>query len=116
LRKYLEGAFRVSAPEMTTEEFLDAAAASGVLTLGHRELLRDFLNQCDLVKFARYRATKEEADSVYAAARRFVDETAPADVMKDDGRGTKEKDECSMKRLKTIDKNEKRNRIQDLNE
>jgi len=88
LRKYLEGAFSVSAPEMTTEEFLDAAAASGVLTLGHRELLRDFLNQCDLVKFARYRATKEEADSVYAAARRFVDETAPADVTMDEGRGT----------------------------
>ena len=103
LRRYVEGAFNISAPEMTTEEFLDAAAVSGALNTGHRGLLGDFLNRCDLVKFARYRATKEEAESIYNAARRFVDETAPSSVptddgreTKDEGRGTKEKDEYSI--------------------
>ena len=77
LRRYVEGAFGISAPEMTTDEFLDAAAVSGEMRDAHRDLLRGFLNQCDLVKFARYRATRDEAESIYESAKRFVEETAP---------------------------------------
>ena len=77
LRRYVEGAFGISAPEMTTDEFLDAAAVSGALGVAHRDLLQVFLNQCDLVKFARYRATRDEAESIYGSAERFVQETAP---------------------------------------
>ena len=82
LRRYVEGVFGISAPEMTTDEFLDAAAESGEMGDAHRDLLRGFLNQCDLVKFARYRATRDEAESIYESATRFVEETAPSSLDK----------------------------------
>jgi hypothetical protein len=54
LRVYLEERFGLHAPERTTEEFLPEVEASGVLTHDQGRHLRQFLEQCDLVKFARY--------------------------------------------------------------
>ncbi|MCW5893224.1 MAG: hypothetical protein KIT14_22140 [bacterium] len=75
VRAYLEHRFGVRAPEMTTEEFLQAATRGGRLERAHRQLLADFLVECDLVKFARHVPTLEQCDRAFAAARRFVDET-----------------------------------------
>jgi hypothetical protein len=76
VRGYLEGRYRVRAPEMTTEEFLGASARDGRLSVSHRRLLGDFLGESDLVKFARHLPSLADSDRAFGAARRFVDETA----------------------------------------
>ena len=76
VRRYLEDRFVVRAPEMTTEEFLDATARGTVLEHGQRELLGDFLAESDLVKFARHVPTLADSERVLGAAERFVEETA----------------------------------------
>ena len=60
LRRYIEDRFRVPALEMTTWEVLGGLQSIGI----HQEIrtdLRRFLDQCDLVKFAK--ATPRDADS-----------------------------------------------------
>ncbi len=81
VRRYLEDRFVVRAPEMTTEEFLDATARSTALERGQRELLGDFLAESDLVKFARHVPTLSDSERVLGAAERFVAETAPREPL-----------------------------------
>ncbi|MFO1523787.1 MAG: VWA domain-containing protein [Kiritimatiellia bacterium] len=45
LRRYVEDRFHVRAPEMTTEEFIEAAAGSRELAPAHQLLMREFLDQ-----------------------------------------------------------------------
>lgn len=78
-RRYIEARFGLKAPEMTTEEFLSEAGGSGLLDGRARVLVGDFLEQCDVVKFARYGPAVDEMDGAFEAAERFVDETTPAD-------------------------------------
>jgi hypothetical protein len=78
VRRYLEERFRVRAPEMTTEEFLVASSRDGRLAAAHRRLLGDFLGESDLVKFARHVPSLADTTRAFDAARRFVEETAPA--------------------------------------
>ncbi len=77
VRTYVEHRFGVRAPEMTTEEFLFSSARGGRLQSAHRSLLADFLTESDLVKFARHVPTIANSERAFAAAKRFVDETAP---------------------------------------
>ncbi len=78
VRRYVERRFAVRAPEMTTEEFLLTSARGGALQGPHRALLGEFLVESDLVKFAKLIPTIADSERAWAAARRFVDETAPA--------------------------------------
>ena len=66
------------APERTTEEFLREARSSSVLADEHKTLLRGFLSAADMVKFALHEPSVNESDGALAAARGFVEETAPA--------------------------------------
>lgn len=75
IRRYLEDRYSLRAPELTTEEFLQVARASGVLTTKHRELLTAFLTGCDRVKFARYAPDDEESRQSLQAARSFLEDT-----------------------------------------
>jgi hypothetical protein len=75
VRTYLEHRFDIRAPELTTEEFLLVATARPELDDSHRELLTEFLDRCDRVKFAGYRPDADESLATLAAARRFVDDT-----------------------------------------
>lgn len=77
VRQYLEERFQLRAPEMTTEEFLSAAANDSRLVPPQRRLMAEFLSQADLVKFARHFPTLVDAENAYQAARRFVEETRP---------------------------------------
>jgi len=78
VRRYLEGRFRVRAPELTTEEFLQEVRQSPDLDRDHRARLGEFLEQCDRVKFAGYRPDPDESLAALAAARAFVEETRAA--------------------------------------
>jgi hypothetical protein len=76
VRRYIERVFGLKAPEMTTEEFLNSLRDSSALSVGQKDLLKNFLSACDLVKFARYAPTAAEAESVYVSAKKFVEETS----------------------------------------
>jgi hypothetical protein len=78
VRTYIEARFGMKAPEMTTEEFLQAVSNAQTLSLDQRRLLQEFLERCDLVKFARYEPPRREADEAFEAAHRFVQDTAPS--------------------------------------
>ncbi|MCG6551863.1 MAG: BatD family protein [Candidatus Magnetominusculus sp. LBB02] len=75
VRYYIEDRFWLKAPEMTTEEFLHMVRESLELSNVHKELLRDFLNRSDMVKFAKYGPSSAEIEGSFAAAWKFVDET-----------------------------------------
>lgn len=77
VRTYLEDRFRLRAPEQTTEEFIYEAVHSRLLSAEHQQLLRDFLEQCDLVKFARHEPEEQDMHNAHEAAKRFVIDTRP---------------------------------------
>jgi hypothetical protein len=77
VRGYLEDRFELHAPDRTTEEFLAEMRSSSVLRREHKALLEDFLERCDLVKFARFEPSQSELKGLLDAALRFIDETAP---------------------------------------
>ncbi len=77
VRAYVEGRFRMRAPEMTTEEFLQAAQSNRELPAADRSRLNEFLREADLVKFARHVPTVEQGERAFEAARDFVARTAP---------------------------------------
>ena len=64
---------------MTTEEFLQSLKGGEILSGQQKNLLKDFLECSDMVKFARYAPTEDEIRSVYDAAVSFVDETKEGD-------------------------------------
>lgn len=74
-RGYIERRFRVSAPEMTTEEFLASAATDRRFSAAHTRSLGVFLEACDLVKYARHEPRREEANEAFKAAQDFVEQT-----------------------------------------
>lgn len=75
LRKYIEARFDIQAPEMTTEEFLPSMGRSPEICDTHKQLLKDFLIRCDMVKFARSMATVSEMEEGLVSARNFIRET-----------------------------------------
>jgi hypothetical protein len=77
-RRYLEGRFQLHAPEQTTEEFLRDVATAGALSAQHQRLVAAFLDQCDLVKFARHQPEQTDMRAAFSAAEKLVRETIPA--------------------------------------
>ena len=77
VRRYLEGQFRLRAPERTTEEFLYEVAQDNTLAQEHKDLLGTFLQESDLVKFARVRPGAADMKRAFDAAERFVRDTQP---------------------------------------
>ncbi len=77
VRTYIESRFQLRAPELTTEEFIREAVSSRLLSLDHQQLTMAFLEQCDLVKFARHRPQQADMRAAFAAAERLVKETIP---------------------------------------
>jgi hypothetical protein len=78
-RWYLEERFDFHAPERTTEEFLHELQETDLLTRDQKESLGDFLQQCDLVKFAKYEPREPELRDLHASALRLVEETEPVE-------------------------------------
>lgn len=71
IRRYVEGQFEVPALELTTQEVVDGmrrAALGGHVT----GAFRDFLERCDLVKFAKLRPAPEKSRALMERARELV--------------------------------------------
>lgn len=80
VRRYIEQRFFVTATHRTTEEFLhDLLDSSHPALTRHRALLAEFLQQCDLVKFAGMSLSIRGMESLHDSARAFVLETAKPD-------------------------------------
>ena len=75
VRKYLEDRFDLRAPELTTEEFLASVGKSPDLSRDHQALLREFLRQADLVKFAGMQPSDDDIERSIEAAVSFLEET-----------------------------------------
>ncbi len=71
VRQYIEGQFGLHAPERTTEEFLAQAS----LPAEHMASLCAFLQESDLVKFARLQPAVADQQRAFEAAETFVRET-----------------------------------------
>ncbi len=80
LRRYLERRFGLRAPERTTEEFLAELTATDTLDAAQKALLGQFLQHCDLVKFAALEPGGEEIERTLAACRSVIDQTREGDA------------------------------------
>ncbi len=80
IRVYLEERFNFRAPERTTEEFLHELQDTDLLAAGQKEKLGEFLESCDLVKFAKYEPGEKELRELHGSAVRLVEETEPQEV------------------------------------
>lgn len=78
IREYFENRFEVRAPEMTTEEFLWSLDESKHLTADQNAVMREFLNSCDIVKFAKHIPGIEDGKASMELARKLVVETRQA--------------------------------------
>jgi hypothetical protein len=77
IRTYLEERFSFRAPERTTEEFLHELQDTDLLSAEQKEKLGEFLECCDLVKFAKYEPREPELRDLHGSALRLVEETEP---------------------------------------
>jgi hypothetical protein len=82
LRYYIENRFGLRAPERTTEEFLRDLRSTDVLGPSHKDLLRAFLQHCDMVKFAAHQPTHDEIQKAFDSCKQFIIET---EITKDPG-------------------------------
>lgn len=72
IRQFLERRFALHAPRQTTGEFFQSLATDVPLSEEQRQLLRDFLERCDLAKFAGVATSEMECRDLLGMARAFV--------------------------------------------
>ena len=72
LRRYVTEQYQLPFTRQTSVEFLNVLAGTTTFSSDEQSLLGDFLNRCDLIKFARYEATREDSRLLLDEAERFV--------------------------------------------
>ena len=72
LRRFMSQQYGLPATRQTSIEFLTAAAKAPSFSANDKSLLEDFLNRCDLIKFAKYEATTSDSELLLDEAIRFV--------------------------------------------
>jgi len=72
LRRYVTNQYALPVTRQTSVEFLTVLAKSSPFSANEKLLLEDFLNRCDLIKFARYEATSADSRLLLEEATRFV--------------------------------------------
>jgi hypothetical protein len=72
LRRYVTEQFGLPVTRQTSVEFLNGVRGSSPFSEDEKSLLEDFLNRCDLIKFARYEATTSDSELLLEEAIRFV--------------------------------------------
>lgn len=74
-RYYLENRFALQAPESTTEEIAETLEKSNSLADGHKSMLKQFLRQADMIKFAKETQTAGGMQQAYELCADFVSST-----------------------------------------
>ncbi len=75
LRHYIEDRFDLHAPDRTTEEFLGELQFTDSLAPADKLSLQEFLNHCDLVKFAKHEPTTEQIQRTFDLVKDFIERT-----------------------------------------
>ena len=79
IKRFLGSKLGVHSLERTTEEFTRDLRAVSVPS-GQYRMIREFLEDCDLVKFAKYRPGAEEVEQIIARSRAMIDGITEASV------------------------------------
>lgn len=74
IRRYIEGRYFIVALELTTYELIEKLRAADVEP-EIVQLIQEFLDACDLVKFAKYQPTEDENQQVIERAFEIVERT-----------------------------------------
>ena len=72
LRSYVTEQYKLPVTRRTSIEFLNIIKTASPFSEEEKELLKDFLDRCDLIKFARYEATTEDSRLLLEEATRFL--------------------------------------------
>ncbi|MFH1196176.1 MAG: hypothetical protein V1720_10710 [bacterium] len=79
IRKYFEGRFKIAALEMPSSELLDQMRSVPEAGIIH-DKTRDFLNNADMVKFARFQPMPSVNEEMMKQAYEIVNTTKPAEA------------------------------------
>jgi len=82
LRTYIEKRFDISSTRQTTSEFLEAMRAQSSDLTQHREVLEEFLEQCDMGKYARKTSARKSMERMEEGIRQFIERTIPEPEVK----------------------------------
>jgi len=72
IREFIEGKYGILALDKTTWELYQDMRSSKKVARSKINKIKDFLEDCDLVKFAKYIPTQKEAEDVYSRAEAIV--------------------------------------------
>ena len=72
IREFIEEVLQVRAIYRTTNEFLHDLSLSDLQLAPHRDTLANFLQHCDLAKFARWSLTVPQMEAMLSSAKDFV--------------------------------------------
>jgi hypothetical protein len=72
VREFIEDVLLVRATYRTTNEFLHDVSRSHLQLAPHRDTLANFLQHCDLAKFARWSLTVPQMEEMLSSAKDFV--------------------------------------------
>lgn len=75
LREYIENRFGIHAPKRTTQEFFAELSLSAPFSPDQRGLLQEFLQECDLVKFAEHRPSDEHVVAALKSCKALIEAT-----------------------------------------
>jgi hypothetical protein len=73
LRHYVTDQYGLPVTRQTSMEFLERMNRAEHFSEDEKRLLADFLNRCDLIKFARYDATPSDSQLLLDEATHFVE-------------------------------------------
>ncbi|MCX5693235.1 MAG: BatD family protein [Candidatus Omnitrophica bacterium] len=76
IRTYIEDRYSIFAMDRTTWELFQEMKSKRIERL-HVDRINDFLEDCDMVKFAKYMPSHKEIEEVYKRAEEIVDITTP---------------------------------------
>lgn len=86
LRRYIDGRYGISSPELTTDETVRMLQKAAVTTPGQMALVKELLSVSDMVKFAKYLPDSAVHVTFMENAVRFVEETRLPDAVPADGK------------------------------
>ncbi|OIO32626.1 MAG: hypothetical protein AUJ70_05160 [Candidatus Omnitrophica bacterium CG1_02_40_15] len=76
IRTYIENKYRIFAMDRTTWELFQEMKSKKIERL-YVDKINDFLEDCDMVKFAKYAPSEKEMKEVYKKAEEIVEITTP---------------------------------------
>jgi hypothetical protein len=84
-RRYMQARFGFPAVDLTTDEILPRIEGDGIINDDLKPLVREFLTETDLVKFAKHRPSRETLREYLEQTRAFINKTSPVATSADAG-------------------------------